>query len=274
MTWSNLCCSSIDVSKNHTLDAVLRIPSQYSARSPIESRDKTNCKNSEKLAFKSNCDMSLQSSSINDILPKLNCNLDSMNFRSRKSSSLKPDSFICPTALLKNNLNTLASIIVGNLPTQTESTTNAVLVHSTDLFRELQLKAKNRGLTFFFLVRRCGDDTTTTSSALEVLADLLRTKIVNRELTSTVLDLFTDLLHERNTFRFTAPMRSKDPLRIWKSRSSAIFRSRLAGVGSCGGMAPSPASSDTMLECECSEQMKMEELSSDWKMVNYIDLNE
>nr|GMD29553.1 MAR-binding filament-like protein 1 [Ipomoea batatas] len=51
--------------KNHTLDAVLRIPSQYSARSPIASRDKTNCENSEKSAFKSNCDMSLQSSSIN-----------------------------------------------------------------------------------------------------------------------------------------------------------------------------------------------------------------
>nr|GMD65875.1 hypothetical protein Iba_chr12cCG9570 [Ipomoea batatas] len=40
---------------------------------------------------------------------------------------------------------------------------------------------------FFFLVRRCGNDTTTTSSALEIFADLLRIKIVNIELTSTLL---------------------------------------------------------------------------------------
>nr|GMC86698.1 hypothetical protein Iba_chr04dCG13300 [Ipomoea batatas] len=42
---------------------------------------------------------------------------------------------------------------------------------------------------FFFLVRRCGDDTITTSSALAIFADLLRMKTVNKEMTSTLLKL-------------------------------------------------------------------------------------
>nr|GMD37595.1 hypothetical protein Iba_chr09eCG10850 [Ipomoea batatas] len=116
------------------------------------------------------------------------------------------------------------------------------------------------------------------NSALVLFPDLLwkyRLTPANSRLTSTLLEYLTDLLHEfarlcRNLavklkflrkskearmrladFSVVTPLRSKNFLRIGRrtrSRSSAISKSRLAGAESCSGTAPSPASSDTILE--------------------------
>nr|GLL17148.1 uncharacterized protein LOC113737402 [Ipomoea trifida] len=83
-------------------------------------------------------------------------------------------------------------------------------------------------------------------------------KTSNRGLLSTLLKNFTDLLRLNDglnnaiVFVTFTPLRSRDPLRICfrrRKRSSTVSRLRLAGAGSCGGMAPSPASSDTILDC-------------------------
>nr|GLL29032.1 hypothetical protein Itr_chr06CG06720 [Ipomoea trifida] len=55
-------------------------------------------------------------------------------------------------------------------------------------FSETKSRIRVRN-SLFFLVRHCGDDTTTTSSTLELFADLLLVKIVNRELMSSLLKL-------------------------------------------------------------------------------------
>nr|GMD50314.1 hypothetical protein Iba_chr11aCG11450 [Ipomoea batatas] len=157
---------------------------------------------------------------------------------------------------------------------------------STDLLQERQSKAINEGLTstlletFMDLLQEMkanglgtmmATDERLMSSALFLFANLLSellsmvtssTLMISMDLiqelkatTSTLLEFLTDLLHELDLESTMLKLKGRKnrlnlfvtPLRR-RSRSSAIFRIRLAGVGSCGGMAPSPASSDTMSE--------------------------
>nr|GMC66952.1 uncharacterized protein LOC109171582 [Ipomoea batatas] len=91
-------------------------------------------------------------------------------------------------------------------------------------------------------------------------------------------DIETPPQIERN-FSFVTHLRSKDPLQICcrrQTRSSAIFRSRLASAGSCGNIASSPASSDTILElCTTVVTRKGKELDSvrkDWRAPGMDDI--